>query len=107
MRRGRLFWKQSFLSSSCKSSQIIVMVFALGREEFILFYSFALRPALEAGVFLQPSLCGAQEAWAVGERCRSVLYTATNHVRLFKWKFSKHSMRLKKKSLPQAREARL
>lgn len=97
MRWGRLFWKRSCLSSSCKSSQIIVMVFALGWEEFILFYSFALRPALEAWVFLQPSLCGALEAWAVGERS-SVLFEATNWVRPFKWKFSKNSMRFKKKN---------
>lgn len=37
MRRGHLFWNPSFLSSSCKGSKITVMVFALGREEFILF----------------------------------------------------------------------
>ena len=37
MRRGHLFWNLSFLSSSCRGSKIIAMVFALGQEEFILF----------------------------------------------------------------------
>lgn len=56
MRRGHLFSSPSFLSSSCRGSKIIAMMFILGQEEFVLFLHTKVCPGKRMFSYSLPSV---------------------------------------------------